>query len=101
MDKETLRLVTAFAMGSIGAPPVGVSQAEEAAGQDGLRAMEAIALYTHVVRTLVAVDAAHPELGIRAELELVTSQIRDNEEIGPALARIDALLEQATPYLQE
>lgn len=99
MDQVTRELVVAFGMGTIGAPPVGESEAVTVAGQEGVGAMESVAQYARAVRVLSAVDAGHPELGIRATLEQVLSEIRSGSDVSKALARIDGLLETARPYL--
>lgn len=101
MDQVARDLVAAFGMGTIGAPPVGESEAVTVAGQEGVGTMESVARYVRAVRALSAVGAEHPELGIRATLEQALSEIRLGGDMSAPLARIDALLETARPYLPE
>lgn len=93
--------MTAFVMGTIGAPPVGESPAETKAGEDGLAVSQAVAAYARMARALEVVDRAHPELGIRAEMIEVLSEIGGNGDVGVALGRIDALVARARPFLPE
>lgn len=99
MEQVTRDLVAAFGMGTVGAPPVGEGEAVTAAGADGLATTESIAQYVRAVRVLSEVDGGHPELGIRATLEQALAEIRSGGDVRAALARIDALLVQAKPYL--
>lgn len=101
MDHEMKDLMTAFAMGTIGAPPVGESAAETKAGEDGLAVSESVAVYARTARTLEEVDKAHPELGIGAEMTEIIAEIEGNGNVGVALGRIDALFAKARPFIPE
>lgn len=101
MDQAGRDLQVAFAMGTIGAPPIGESEPETTSGQSGLNAMESVARYERAVRALIAISDDHPELNIRATIEEVVAGIRSGGNVSDALARIDDLLSVAKPYLPE
>lgn len=98
MDQATRELVAAFAMGTIGVSPAAVSERETAASDQGLVATESVAQYERAVRALAVVDAEHPEIGVRAEIERSIGEIHSGDVTG-ALARIDRLLAASKPYL--
>lgn len=99
MDEETRARLGAFAMGTVGAPPVGADAAEERDSQDGFRASRALAQYGVSIDVLAAVANEHPELGIMEVVTDVIRRLEAGEEIGPVLASLEPVLERARPYL--
>lgn len=99
MDELSRQLIAAFGMGSIGAAPVGAGDDESRAGEDGLASFDGIVRYGQALRALAAVDAVHPELGIRARLEQLRADLDGGGDVEAALAAVEEMLAQAKPHL--
>lgn len=101
MDQETKDQIVAFGMGTIGFSPLGVSDAEEKAGQKGLAFVQLLALFERLYRALDAIDAEHPELDIRSAVHRVRVDISNGADLLVSYRRLSDLVRTHKHFLPE
>lgn len=100
MDPETLRIAGAYALATMGISAIIETPEEEQAVQAGMRTRDQQLAARELVRRLLALDQARPELGVRAQLKAILDEARldpYNVHLGKKLAPIVA---SVRPYLE-